>query len=190
MDNFDLKKYLSNNPLTENLDVYNVHKITLKDTGETYYTKSIKSQAPTAEKWFNKFYKATLANDKRGVSQGEIGRLMATNPDIESWDLTTIKRDLPNDEAVKLRDTLRSKDSNSIASKGGADARSGVDSTKIKVPKDKSISLGGKVYVDALYLQRNSDFKKRVSKLLDKIPQNIPGKGSYFKINSNNVERI
>jgi hypothetical protein len=189
MDNFDLKQYLSNNPLLENDGLYNVYKITLKDNNDTYYTKATVSQASTPQKWFQKFYNATIANAKRNVSQGEIGRLMTDHPDMDSWDLSTIKTGLTDEEATKLRDELRRGDSNSLKGRGGSSARTGTISTKIQVPSDQSKSFGGKIYVNALYLQKNPEFKKRVEKLLDKTSQNIGG-SSYIGINSPNVERV
>ena len=196
MDNFDLKKYLTEGRLfKENIedvevgedDKVWVHKFTYPDTGETHYSPSNKISSPekALKHLFSMVNSPTYADNP------------GSNPDsvynkLRQWGIENIDSELvTTSTGAKVRDVVRQLKANDPKSIGSAigGANRGFGASKVKVPKDQSISLGGKVYVNALYLQKNPDFKKRVSRILDKVAQNIPGKGSYFKIDSNNVER-
>ena len=185
MDNFDLKKYLSEGKIYEQTTSVYIHKFTNKKTGDTIYSPS--KLRPNPAEALKHMMSIAQSKEKRGEKLGpkysEI--LKYKTDDAESELVLTSNLD---DYKKEIAD-LEKNDLKSIGDRVQGSFNKGVYSN-IEIPKDDSVKLGDDVYVSALYLQRNPDFKKRVSPMLDKVSQNIPGKGSYFKINIKDIKRV
>lgn len=191
---FDLRKFLTEHKLTQNSLLleragYAVFRIEHPDSSAVHYAKAVMSQTPTPESWFRKYLSATESTVGRGGKIAPVGHLLLKHPDIEEWKLSIVGQGLEEKEALELKMQSIKEDPNSIS--GGAVGKtSGKLDKGIKVPKDQSISIGGKVFVSDLYLHKNPDFAKQVKDNLGKVSQHVPGKGSYRELISSNVKRV
>lgn len=194
MDTFDLRKFLAENRQKQNLKEESsgntqVFKAMLNATGDTYY--NVKTGNISPAQWFRSALGIIRNNEKVGRPTGVTGRALLANPDIEEWEVTIVASNLSKEEAIAKRDELRQSDPKAATGRLGVSGRNlGGNTRKVQIPKADSITLGGKVYISALALQKNPDLAKRLKPNLDKVSQNIPGKGSYIGINSPNVERV
>lgn len=187
MENFNLKKYLTKNPLLEQSNLYTVFKITDSEN-KPFFGKSYK--ITDGSKYLNYLYSISNAPstvDKTSTHGGSPIQRAMMGSELTDWKVEVIGTGLDMDASQKLISQSKSSNPDNYNELSGRSGEVRSKTKTITLPKSDSLAHNDEYYIAASKLNNYPELKDKVDM---KSKLDHPIKGLYYKLLTNKVNRI